>query len=273
MLTFNELLNLLKLIYLKKIVWLFKRHPFLYYARFKLLSKYVTKEDIKKDTYNSVNIKEHMPSLFFEINKKIFDSVTPEGSLGKAKQISVWLNKHIVSGSGLSLSSEEALSVMLGGGGGVCSDMAQIFNNFCVINDIQVREWGLTVQPFNKKFGGHSINEVYCDKLKKWVLLDVANTLIFFNKNNDYPLSVLEFFEIKEHDNVNYNLFSNVPNDNRKKLIDKIFFNKNVVPFLISNYRNKVYDKYLGRLRPLLPVFLIHFLLYVMNKSYHYKFV
>ena len=43
---------------------------------------------------------------------------------------------------GLSVPSEEALKIMLAGKGGVCSDMVQIFNNFCVINDIKVREWG-----------------------------------------------------------------------------------------------------------------------------------
>ena len=53
-----------------------------------------------------------------------------------------------------------------------------------------------------------------------------------------------------------------------KRAIDFIIFGK----FLICNYKNDVYDSYLTNLRPYLPIFVIHFIVYMLGRSYHYRF-
>ena len=54
--------------------------------------------------------------------------------------------------------------------------------------------------------------------------------------------------------------------------IAKNFLDPDTVPFLICNYSNETYDSYLHRLRPQIPVFLVHFILFLKGKSYHYSF-
>ncbi len=45
---------------------------------------------------------------------------------------------------------------MINGEGGVCSDFSQIYSNFCVINDIKVKEWGLkNLSNDSSVSGGH----------------------------------------------------------------------------------------------------------------------
>ena len=146
---------------LKKLRWTLKRHPFLYMTRFRLLSKNSNVDAISSISYNSWNKKEDIPSSFYDINAKIFQEGKPNSDFALIKQLTSWLCEHTRVGPGLSEPSAKALETMLYGKGGVCSHMVQIFNNFCVINDIQVREWGTTSAPFSRANGGHSFNEVY----------------------------------------------------------------------------------------------------------------
>ncbi|WP_191859167.1 transglutaminase domain-containing protein [Hanstruepera ponticola] len=257
---------------INKLIWAFKRHPFLYITRFKLLSKNSNIDEIGTYNYNQVNKKEDIPKYFHEINDVIFFDGIPETDLEFIKKLSNWLVKNIKGGPGLSVPSEEALKIMLAGKGGVCSDMAQIFNNFCVINDKLVREWGSTRAPFNKTYGGHSFNEVYCKELNKWVLVDVSYCSMFYNNNNDIPLSVIELYQLL-HDNIpiTYKSF----NDTiclDETTANKNYLNPDTVPFLLCNYSNKIYDKFLKTLRPYLPVFVIHFIIFILKKSYYYRF-
>jgi len=256
---------------LKKILWSIKRHPFLYTTRFKLLSKNSSIYDLEGQSYNMNNLKENITPYFYEINELIFKNNKPKNDLDIIKHISAWLRERIKGGPGLSEPSENALKIMLTGKGGVCSDMAQIFNNFCVINDLQVREWGVTRAPFSQNYGGHSFNEVYCKELSKWVLIDSFWCILFYS-SNDVPLSTIELFEsVRNNVPVRYNAFFNVPSfkDNG---IKNNFFNINNIPFLICNYSNKIYDNFLKYLRPFIPVFVIHFVLFMANKSYYYRF-
>lgn len=256
---------------LKKIIWTLKRHPFLYLMRFKLLSNNSSVEDIEKYNYNRINSKDDIPDFFFEVNKLIFENGKPDNDLDLVKQIIIWLQENIKGGPGLSEPSDKALKIMLDGKGGVCSDRAQILNNFCVINGIRVREWGATRAPFNQSYGGHSFNEVYSNELKKWILVDASYSVMFYFKN-DIPLSVIELYElIRNNEDVVFKSFNN-----SKKLkesnVRRNFLDTNTTPFLICNYSNKVYDKSLRFSRPYIPVFVTHFVLYVIGKSYHYKF-
>lgn len=256
----------------RKIQWMFKRHPFLYLVRFRLLSKNANIETIADYSYNNHNSKDEIPECFYEINSRIFESYKPKTDLDKVKCLSLWLHKHIKKGPGLSVSSDVALKIMLEGKGGVCSDMVQIFNNFCVINDIKVREWGATLAPFSKNYGGHSFNEVYCKELSKWVLIDPYWGILFFNKLK-LPLSVIETYKIIRENISEINYVVIDKNEVlQKENVYKNYLNPDIAPFLICGYHNKTYDKFLKVTRPYLPVFITHFTVFLLNKSYSYKF-
>src|SRR5690606_1941390 len=236
---------------LKKLRWTLKRHPFLYTTRFRLLSKNSNVDTIKHISYNNWNPKEEIPAYFEEVNVKIFQEGKPDSDLELIKHMVSWLYENTRVGPGLSEPSDKALETMVYGKGGVCSDMAQIFNNFCVINDIQVREWGTTSAPFNKANGGHSFNEVYIKELQKWVLIDPSWGMFFYNET-DLPLSVEEVFELsRSGQTVNYNTFIKGKQIEEKQ-VNKNYLNSDITPFLICEYRNKTYDKYLEITRPYL---------------------
>src|SRR5690606_19353662 len=257
---------------IKKLLWILKRHPFLYVTRFKLLSKPSGLEAIDRIDYNTLNPKEAIPSYFAEVNARIFSSGTPETDLERVTRLCLWLFEHIKGGPGLSEPSDKALRIMLEGKGGVCSDVAQSFNNFCVLNGIKVREWGTTRAPFDKSFGGHSFNEFYSKELDKWLMVDVYNCLYFYNGNEEVPLSVTELYtRLRQGKPCMYKSF------NPQKAIDdrmvyRNFTHPDTVPFLICNYSNATYDKFLRRYRPYLPVFVIHYWLYITRRSYYYLF-
>lgn len=256
---------------IKKLRWTVKRHPFLYITRFRLLSKNSSVDEIKFVSYNAWNKKEDIPSIFYEVNTQIFEKGIPRSDFELIKQLVSWLCAHTKVGPGLSEPSAKALQTMVYGRGGVCSDMVQVFNNFCVINNIQVREWGTTSTPFNKDNGGHSFNEVFIKEWQKWVLIDPSWGLLFYDENK-VPLSVIELFQkVRTAQTVSYNSFIKDKHLETSQVF-KNYLNADITPFLICEYRNKTYDNYLKLARPYVPVFLIHFLVYVLGKSYHYQF-
>jgi len=255
----------------KKLKWLIKRHPLLYKTRFKLLSKNSSVSSINGYSYNQFNSKADIPSIFFEVNNAIFVNGRPVSDLECIKQLGIWLQDHIKGGKGLSEPSGNALQLMLDGKGGVCSDVAQIFNNFCVINDVHVREWGTTKAPFDINYGGHSFNEVFCNDFNAWVMIDVYYCLLFYD-DTDRPLSVLEMYN-KNIDSkfkrcLPFNYSKPITEDNLRQN----FYDGDTIPFLIHNYSNTYYDTYLKFFKPIFPVFFIHFLIFVFNRSYHYLF-
>lgn len=257
---------------LNKVSWFFKRHPFLYMARFRLLSKNSSTENIEEQSYNLKNEIKDIPDYFNEVNAIIFKDGRPTNDFDLVKQLSIWLQNNIKGGPGLSEPSEEALRIMLSGKGGVCSDMAQVFNNFCVINNIQVREWGNTRAPFSKAYGGHSFNEFFCKSLNKWILIDVSYSLFFYNKNKEAPLSVVELYAFfPEQSGVYFKSFNDAKTVDEKN-ITKNYLHQDTIAFLICNYSNMTYDVFLKRTRPYIPVFITHFFLFLIGKSYHYRF-
>lgn len=256
---------------LKKLKWALKRHPFLYLTRFRLLSKNSSVVAIESCSYNTLNKKEDIPALYFKINSEIFKEISPSTDLERIKQLVTWLLEHTNFGPGLSEPSEKALDTLLYGIGGVCSDMVQVFNNFCVINDIPVREWGTTSAPFNRSNGGHSFNEVYIKELQKWLLIDPSWGGMFHDADN-IALSVIEVYSLsRSKEPVNYKPFLS----NKEIAIEHInknYLNSDITPFLICDYRNKIYDRFLKLARPYVPVFIVHFFVFISGKGYHYKF-
>ncbi|NNK88812.1 MAG: hypothetical protein HKO90_11055 [Flavobacteriaceae bacterium] len=255
----------------KKLVWALKRHPFLYRTRFKLLSRYSTEAKIEEKCYNTLNKKKDLPELFHQTNLLIFPDGRPDSDWDTVCAITSWMIRNIKGGSGLSISSAEALVKMMNGEGGVCSDKVQVFNNFCVVNDLKVREWGSTRIPFNKNFGGHSFNEVYCKELNKWVFIDVSYGLYFSLENQ--LLSVLELSSNIKAGNTVELMFVDDSLHIKERIINRIYYHEDTTPFLICNYSNRLYDWFLKRLTPILPVFVIHFLIFLIGRSYYYLFL
>jgi hypothetical protein len=257
---------------IKRIQWIIKRHPFLYVTRFRLVSKNTSIAETHDLAYNTFNAKSDIPSYFHEVNSQIFKGGRPIDVLDSVIQLCTWLQLHIKGGPGLSYASDVALKKMLAGEGGVCSDRVQIFNNFCVLNDIQVREWGVTSIPFDKWYGGHSFNEVYVPAMNKWITIDVSYCGFFYAGGKPLPLSTIELFElIRKNTPVHFETFYDTK-INTEKNIQKNYLHPNASPFLVSQYKNRVYDRYLKRFRRYLPVFMIHFMVYLSGKSYRYQF-
>lgn len=257
----------------KPLIWYFRRHPLLYKIRYQIVSKSVAQENIENFCYNDINNKNKIPPLFFEINKLIFDENSQKAPVfEKAKKIAIWLKNNIKGGPGLGKSSATALRKMIDGEGGVCSDFSQIYNNFCVINDIKVREWGMkNLSTDHSVSGGHSYNEVYCDELQKWIMLDVAKSIVFYASNPEIPLSSLEYIRLKkENKTINIiNINENAPLDLDN--VKKIYLSSVSLPFLISNYNNKTIDNYLEKL-DFFPVSIIHGLLMLTGQGYTFRF-
>lgn len=258
----------------EKLKHILTRHSFLYKLRFKLLSKFETKESVSQLYYNVLNPISEIPKFFFEINAKIFPhNNTVSNDLEKVETIARWMINNIKRGRGLGLSSEDTVKIMTLEKGGVCSDFAQVFNNLCVINNIKVKEWGFKSISTKKGLrGGHSFNEFYSKELEKWILIDTYKCIFFYKSESNIPLSVFELFDaLKESKKVFFKTLEPTYFTDPIRVKD-VYLSSNSVPFLITNYHNKTYDYYLKKF-DFLPLFFIHGLIYLLGKSYHFLFI
>lgn len=256
----------------KPLNWYLKRHPLLYKIRFRLVSKNVSLNAINNFSYNDINKKNNIPKLFYETNDLIFNEISEKLSdFEKAKTIAIWLKNNIKGGPGLGKSSATALHKMIKGEGGVCSDFSQIFSNFCVINNIKVKEWGLkSLSTDPKVSGGHSFNEVYCPEFQKWIMIDVAKSCLFYQSELDIPLSTLEYMQLKkEKKQIDIRPLNGL--DTTDNNILNIFILSNSMPFIITNYDNKTVDYFLEKL-DFFPVSIIHGILILLGKGYRFEF-
>ena len=253
--------------------WYLRRHPLLYKIRYRLVSKKSSLESIEKFCYNDFNKKTDIPNLFYEVNNLIFaNSKKDLNNFEKATTIAIWLKDNVKGGPGLGNSSSTALKKMINGEGGVCSDFSQIYSNFCVINDIKVKEWGMkSLSQDAKVRGGHSFNEVYCPEFQKWIMIDVAKSILFYNSNKDIPLSTLEYIRLKKEGKeiaiTTIGTKEAVENNN----VENIFLISDSLPFVITNYDNKTIDLLIDKL-DFLPESIIHGILILVGKGYCYEF-
>jgi hypothetical protein len=257
----------------RSLIWYLRRHPLLYEIRFRFLSKNVSVACIETFCYNNINKIADIPEIYFELNPLIFEKTKITLSdIDKAKKIAVWLRNNIKGGPGLGKSSEMALRKMMNGEGGVCSDFSQVFNNFCVINHLKVKEWGLKIISNDPSLkGGHAFNEVYSKEFKKWILIDVAKSILFHPINPTIPLSVFDLIQSKKENKEIYFSSFNERNSVDIKRITALYLTSNSSPFVITNYCNKTYDSYLDKLN-FLPESFTHGLLFLLGKSYFFEF-
>ncbi len=257
----------------KTLNWYLRRHPVLYKIRYQLVSKNTSLDSIENFCYNDLNKKSNIPPLFFEVNHLIFNDANEDSSdFEKVKKIAIWLKNNIKGGPGIGKSSTVALQKMINGEGGVCSDFSQIFSNFCVINDIKVKEWGMkSLSNDPKVSGGHSFNEVYCPEFQKWIMIDVAKSIFFYQAGKDIPLSTLEYIQLKKEKKeiTILTIGTNAPIENHN--VNNIFIVSNSLPFVITNYDNKTYDYFLDTLG-FFPESIVHGILILIGKSYAFEF-
>lgn len=257
----------------KPLNWYLRRHPLLYKIRFKLVSKNSSLATIENFCYNQLNNKADIPSLFFEVNTMLFANSRKDlTDFEKAIKIAIWLKNNIKGGPGLGKSSTTALSKMLNGEGGVCSDFSQIYNNFCVINDLKVKEWGMkSLSTDSNVAGGHSFNEVYCTEFQKWIMIDVAKSILFYHTNKEIPLSTIEYIQLKKEGKeiTISSIESNDSIDNQN--VNNIFLYSNSLPFVITNYNNKTIDLFLDKLG-FFPESIIHGIFILLGKGYTFEF-
>jgi hypothetical protein len=257
----------------KPLNWYFRRHPILYKIRFQLASKKASIKTIESFCYNDINKKNNIPKLFFEINNLIFsDENKALSDLDKAIKISIWLKNNIKGGPGLGKSSTTALIKMMQGEGGVCSDISQIFSNFCVINDIKVKEWGMKSLSSDPRIsGGHSFNEIYCNTFQKWIMIDAAKSILLYDSDKKIPLSAVEYIKFKAENKKIIIASTLSKEDVNDANAYQIYLLSNSSPFVITNYNNKTYDYLLDRL-DFLPVSIIHGILFLIGKGYKFEF-
>lgn len=247
------------------------RNPFFYKVRNALLFRNITKEELSDISYNTYNPIESIPEIYHESNKLIFKNTKEDlTDFDKAITIATWLRNNVRGGKGLGTNSTDALKLMLHGGYGVCSDFCQVYNNFCVINNLKVREWGL--KKIGSHVDGHAFNEFYSKELDKWIFIDVSKSLFFVQSDDPdkVPISVLDLYPV---DGKKLNIKSvcfNARFSQEDKMIDKFYFSDMYKAFVIDNYVNSLYDKYLTRYEKF-PIPFIHGMLILLNKSYVYK--
>jgi hypothetical protein len=131
-----------------------------------------------------------------------------------------------------------------------------------------VREWGL--KKIGSHLDGHSLNEFYSDQHKKWICVDISESIYFLDENDkkNTPWSILELFSNSNTQIRSYSFNASYSKDEKK--IYKFYFSNQYEPFVIDKYVNQRYDKYLSKYKPL-PIPIVHGILVLFNKSYVYK--
>ena len=252
----------------KKLKRALARHPLLFYIRFALICRNLKAGEALPE-FGELNKKEDVPPKFLEISREM--KLDPsDDSLERALEISRFIRRNVQGGPGIGLSSQKTLEKMFNQKAGICSDYAQIFNVFCLANDIRVREWGC-VETFYKPVYGHSFSEVYSEKLDKWVMLDVGKNLYFTRQDGTEPLSVVELFQyLRDGNPLKYVHFSDYICSDMFKI--HLTYSAMMAPFIVENYDNRLYDEYLDRYDSRYPSFVINALMILREINYRFAF-
>ncbi len=121
----------------------------------------------------------------------------PTSSLG-AFETALNLAKHLdkgahPNGDGIQSNTLDTYKTILDSDNGFCADYSQVMNGLATTANIPVREWGMSFDGFGGN--GHAFNEIFDDKMGKWVFVDTYYSFYVRNSATDSPLSVLELQE------------------------------------------------------------------------------
>ena len=258
--------------FINKIKYTLKRHPFLHKVRWFMVTIAPKSTQFKDENYNAYNKKEDIHSIFHEDNP-LTESEQKLSTLVKVIKIAEHFNNFFKRGPGLGLSSKDSYITMRYKKGGVCSDYAQVFINFCIINDIKVREWGIKGGS-KEVVGGHSFNEFYSEELGKWILIDIYNCVFIINKSSRELLSVSQLVDYMSGfnaDNLDFENMVEKRNGLNKEHLAKYFFDNRNLFFLITNYHINKMDSIL-KFQKRVPLIVVHTILIVMRRYFNYMF-
>lgn len=246
------------------------RHPWLYVVRYALISENGEQANFNQlarfDQFNDLSV---VPDYFFKINSEI--SVAEHADeLEKSKQIGQYLRSKTKPGPAIGLSPEATLRKMLEGNGGVCSDFSEIFNLFCLINQIPVKEWGCVDRLYNTQFG-HSFNEIYSSAKQKWIAIDIHKGILFKDPSGDY-LSTIELFQYLRAGN---ELIVEHYSDYRSPQIERLNFvyAAQTIPFLVDNRHFKYISNCFQKYEKKIPKLLMDSWIILVQKNQKFIFV
>ena len=142
-----------------------------------------------------------------------------------------------------------------------CGNFQSIFGYFCSCAGLPARYVEITSFPGLYPEDTHEVNEIYIEKYKKWVLVDVTRNMLMIKKNAA-PLSAAEYFNFKVSDKAGTVQVLKATSNNSfifdtviaEKNMEDNYFNKNF--FLRYYYMTdlqKVYDPLLKLKRYILP--------------------
>lgn len=255
---------------MEKIIKFFNRLPVAYLIRYALMSENVKmNESDELGCFNKYNSVSSVPQLYFEVNNKI--NLNPDDDeYEKAIQIGKYLRANIKGGRGLGLSSKKALEKMITNEGGVCSDFSQIFNSFCLINNIKVREWGCIDRLYKAQYG-HTFNEIYSSKRKKWIAIDIHKAIVFTDKE-DILLSAFELFSTLRSGNpVEFLHYSDYISRDQART-PKVYA-PTTIPFIISNEKSAESERYFEKYEETLTPIVINIMVLLGRKGQKFLFV
>jgi hypothetical protein len=224
------------------------------------------------ESYNDYNSKKDIPEIYLEENRKIQERLMGD-TFEKVMQLADYLKANYTGGRGLGLSSEDTLKIMKECKGGVCSDYSQVFINFCILNDIKVREWGTHDTVYENKMG-HVFNEVYIPELSKWVCVDVSKCIYFTDIETGEYLSVKQIVDLNASGlhgkiKINFFLFGKTLIESKLSWVESVYLSPSNLFFLVTRYKIKKIDRMM-KLNRILPIPALHFLMILKNDYYRY---
>ncbi len=257
-----------------QIAKLLRRAPVFFPIRFFLILTKADKKILENENYNAYNPKQDIPEPFYTENEKM--QVQGNTTFERALHIAKYLKGNYPGGTkNLGYSSAKTLQILQTLPEGTCGDYSQVFINFCILNDIKVREWGVHDTVYKNKIG-HVFNEVFLPEENRWMCIDLHFAIYFKDKPNGQTLSMSEIIsktaDSKEDEIEIVHFLPVKDSDEGREYIKSIYFGGTYLFFIVTRYFIKKMDDALdngGRL----PIPLIHLLLIVKRRYYKYMLV
>ncbi len=250
---------------------LLRRAPVFFPIRFFLILTKPDKKILEEENYNAYNPKQDIPEPFFTENEKMLVEGTT--TFESALHIAKYLKGNYPGGTkNLGYSSAKTLHTLQTRPEGTCGDYSQVFINFCILNDIKVREWGVHDTVYKNKIG-HVFNEVFLPEENRWICVDLHFAIYFRDNTTKQALSMSEIIsktaDGREEEIEIVHFLPVKDSDEGREYIKSIYFGKTYLFFIVTRYLIKKMDNALdngGRL----PIPLIHLLLIFKRQYYKY---
>lgn len=222
--------------------------------RNRLLTRPLRREDLERECVRE--LASPPPQLFVDAVQR-WAPDAEEPAFDRARRLGSALAS-VGSGPRLSTTSVRALTGLLAGGRGVCSDKAQVFTGLCLTAGLRVREWGLAI---TSERIGHSFCEVWSPEERRWLLVDPSRGLWASRADSGAPLGVSELVDLVGNSgagSVRLVPFGDSFRETEGALpTDDLYLNPDRVFCLLGRYQPFKADRFL-RWSPPLPLAVAH---------------